>query len=94
MRPSEETQCDTNDKGEIINLFAGAYPVEDKDKVYSGDHHIKADDGVTIQLHRINVYDGNVSEGKLLRESVPVVAVWLPHEMTQDWIVLQTDGGG
>ncbi|MEM8556304.1 MAG: Z1 domain-containing protein [Bacteroidota bacterium] len=93
MRPGVQTQRGTNDKGEIINLFAGAYPVESRAKVYPGDRGIKADEGITIQLHRLDVYDGIVSEGNVLREDVPVVAVWVPREMTQDWIVQQTNGG-
>lgn len=44
-------------------------------------------DGVTIQIHRLDVYDGNVAEGRRLREDVPVVAVWVPGVMAQDWIV-------
>jgi len=93
MRPGVETQRGTNDKGEIMELFGGAYPVEGRDKVYPGDREIKADEGVTIQLHRLNVYDGKVSKGKVLGKDVPVVAVWVPREMTQDWLVQQRNGG-
>lgn len=87
MRPGEESRRGTNSKGEIGQLFQGAYPVEGRDKVYPGDRVIKADEGVTIQLHRLDVYDGNVSEGERLREDVPVVAVWMPKDMAQDWVV-------
>lgn len=93
MRPGVKTERGTTDKGEIINLFAGANPVEGKDKVYPGDREIKADEGVTIQLHRLDVYEGNVSEGKRLREDVPVVAVWVPREMAQDWVVQSATNG-
>ncbi len=94
MRPDVSTQRGTDDKGEIINLFAGAYPVEGRDKVYPGDRKIRAEGGVTIQLHRLDVYDGNVSEGDVLREDVPIVAVWVPQEMAQDWVVQAANGGG
>jgi hypothetical protein len=93
MRPGVETERGTTAKGEIINLFAGANPVEGKDKVYPGDRDIKADEGVTIQLHRLDVYEGNVSEGKRLRENVAVVAVWVPREMAQDWVVQSAASG-
>lgn len=93
MRPGEKSRRGTNSKGEIGQLFQGAYPVKGKDKVYPGDREIKAEDGVTIQLHRLDVYDGNVSEGKRLRKDVPVVAVWVPRGMAQDWVVQSATTG-
>lgn len=75
-----------NAKDEIPRLFQGPSPRTGE--TYPGDRKIKAPKGVTIQIHNL----------ELIREigenisNVPAVAVWLPKDVSSDWLV-QNQGG-
>jgi len=79
---TRERTLDAND--EIPQLFQGAYPVEHATRgtIYPGDRQIRADEGVSIQIHSLELVRG---ETRLV--GVPVVAVWLPAETARTWLV-------
>jgi hypothetical protein len=70
----------------LDNPFQGAHP-DKRGEIYPGDQAIHTDD-VTLQLHVIDLYDGLVADGKLIRASVPVVTLWLREELRDDQITL------
>lgn len=76
-----------NDDGEIPTLFQGAYPVEaaHRGEIYPGDERIRAADGITIQIHTLEVRQKN--RGPVIADYVPAVAVFVPASMSRDWLV-------
>lgn len=67
--------------GRIENLFQGAHP-DTRGAIYPGDRKIRRSDGLTIQIHQLNI-----EEAAGLISDVPTIAVWIPHGMTQDLVV-------
>ncbi len=90
MCPDEERRRGLDSDGEIKNLFQGEYPVEKarRGEIYPGDRAIKAETGLTMQIHRISLTDG----GQVVARDVPVVALWTPAEMAAD-VLVQNQGG-
>lgn len=85
MSPGTPRIRSLNEEDEIPNLFQGAHPVEPLERrgtIYPGDRQIRAPQGMTVQIHNLDV----VREQDRIR-SVPVVAVWVPREMARSWIV-------
>lgn len=81
-----------NDKSEIPNLFQGAspvYPPERRGEIYPGDRAIRAETGVTIQLHYLNIPD--FTEQNPDHRIVLNIALWIPHEMVGD-VIIQDQG--
>lgn len=76
-----------NEEQEIPTLFQGAnyFDTAHKDMVYPGDERERAAQGVTIQIHRLEVRQQN--RGDVIADNVPAVAVWLPQSMAKDWLV-------
>jgi hypothetical protein len=76
-----------NDDHEIPTLFQGANYADasHKDMVYPGDERERAAQGVTIQIHTLQVRQKD--RGPLIAENVPTVAVWIPRSMAQEWLV-------
>ena len=68
----------TNADNEIGQLFQGSNAATG----YPGDREIRGP-GLTIQIHTLNVKD---SSGHIISD-VPTVAVWVPAEMAQGWLV-------
>lgn len=84
-----------NARGDILNLFQGAAPVSPPDRrgeVYPGDRQIKADAGVTVQLHNLNIRNRESREIEI--QDVPTVAIWIPREIAAAGDVLVQDQGG
>lgn len=50
---------------------------------YPGDRALKAKEGVTIQLHTLNL----TKDHQVVHQNVPAVAVWVPAEMGRGWLV-------
>jgi hypothetical protein len=74
-----------------FQLFQGEAPVSPRERrgeVYPGDTNIKADTGLTIQIHYLELR----REGQTVFNDVPTIAVWVPREMERDWVV-QPQGG-
>jgi len=79
-----------DDDDEILNLFQGAYP-DNKGKIYPGDMKIRATQGLTIQIHYLSVGRGKSKDRTVIADNVPAVAVWMPREMSKDWLVQEQD---
>jgi len=76
-----------NDNQEIPTLFQGANYADaaHRDMVYPGDERERAAQGVTIQIHTLQVRQRD--RGPLIADNVPTVAVWIPQSMAQEWLV-------
>jgi hypothetical protein len=76
-----------NDDDEIPTLFQGANYADAarKDTVYPGDDKERAAQGVTVQLHTLQVRQ--MGQGDVIADNVPTVAVWVPQSMAEDWLV-------
>ena len=86
MSPSEHRERGVDDEGRILNLFQGAAPVEpvsERGRVYPGDRQIRCEQGLTVQIHNLTV----TRRGERLVQNVPTVAVWVPREMSRQWLV-------
>lgn len=76
-----------NDEDEIPTLFQGANYADagHKDMVYPGDDKERAAQGVTVQLHTLQVRQKG--QGAVIADDVSTVAVWIPQSMAEDWLV-------
>ncbi len=76
-----------NDDEEIPTLFQGANYADTahKDMVYPGDERERASQGITIQIHTLQVRQKD--RGPLIADNVPTVAVWIPQSMAKEWLV-------
>lgn len=68
-----------NMDNEISQLFQG----KNERTGYPGDREIRGS-GLTIQIHNLNIVN---SEDFLMASNVPTVAVWVPSEMAEGWLV-------
>ena len=85
MSPSEKRQRRVRDNGEIHNLYQGEAPVrpiERRGEIYPGDRALHDNDNVSIQIHIINL----MRQGNVIKESVPIIAVWVPARLAIPWI--------
>lgn len=87
MSKGKERARSVNDDEEIPTLFQGANYADPghKDMVYPGDDGIRADSGLTIQIHTLQVRQKD--RGSVIASDVPTIAVWVPAEMANDWLV-------
>lgn len=83
-RPRERKLTDND---EVENFFQGSNSVGGE-LTYPGDRQIRAENGLTIQIRRLNL----TQDKKIVADDVPSVAVWVPKELSEDW-VLQDQGG-
>jgi hypothetical protein len=76
-----------NDEEEIPTLFQGANYADaaHKDMVYPGDERERPAQGITIQIHTLQVRQKD--RGPLIADNVPTVAVWVPQSMAKEWLV-------
>jgi hypothetical protein len=84
-----------NNDGRILNLFQGAYPVAPKDKqgsIYPGDQSIHSPDSVTVQVHKLTLTRGKGPAKTVVRENVPVLAIWLPRRLAKPWLIQDQPG--
>jgi len=88
MRPGITTARGTDEAGvQITELFQGAWPVDGEEKIYLGDRSVRSPDGLTLQLHVLDIYKGRVDRGHQIEVTVPTIAVWVPREMAAPWVV-------
>lgn len=87
MSKGSERMRSVNDNEEIPTLFQGANYADaaHRDEVYPGDEGIRAAQGLTIQIHTLEVRQKN--RGPIIGSRVPTVAVWVPSVMSRDWLV-------
>lgn len=83
-----------NGSNTIKQLFQGKNP-KSGEVIYPGDHEIKNENLVTMQIHRLhlNDADGNniIDEnGSILYDDVPSIAIWFPENIGKD-ILRQPD---
>ena len=84
-RPRARRQRGVKDNGEIYELYQGAAPVnpiERRGDVYPGDRALHDDETVSIQIHMLDL----TQQGNLVKESVPVIAVWVPERLGISWV--------
>lgn len=85
MSPGARRQRGVTNDGKISELFQGADPVnpiERRGDVYPGDREIHDDNTVSIQIHTLYL----TQQGNIVKESVPVIAVWVPERLGTPWI--------
>jgi hypothetical protein len=87
MSKGGERVRSVNDDEEIPTLFQGANYADaaHRDEIYPGDERVRANQGLTIQIHTLRVRQPN--RGALIADHVPAVAVWVPAAMSRDWLV-------
>jgi hypothetical protein len=87
MSKGKERVRSVNEDQEIPTLFQGANYADDahKDMVYPGDDSIRAENGLTIQIHTLRVRQ--TDRGEEIASDVPAIAVWVPAEMAKDWLL-------
>ncbi|PYX57973.1 MAG: hypothetical protein DMG76_10425 [Acidobacteria bacterium] len=87
MSGGSERLRSVNDDDEIPTLFQGANYADaaHRDEIYPGDDRIRPVDGLTIQIHTLEVRQKN--RGPVIARDVPTVAVWVPAVMARDWLV-------
>jgi hypothetical protein len=71
--------------GKIPHIFQGPTPAHKPYKMgelYPGDAQIRAEAGISIQIHNLNIARGE----KIIAQNVPVVAVWMPRDVNADWL--------
>lgn len=82
-----------SDSGEISNLFQGESPVSPRNlrgSVYPGDRNIHHPSQVTIQFHSLDLTD--TRGGRVVAQNVPVLAVWIPSRIGENWLVQEVQG--
>ncbi|MGE5554251.1 MAG: Z1 domain-containing protein [Betaproteobacteria bacterium] len=89
MSPNVPRERGVDENGEIAQLFQGPHP-DKNGEIYPGDRGVRAPEGLTVQIHLLQtVHDrGN----QALAHDVPVLAAWVPEEMSADWVT-QNQGG-
>ena len=87
MSKGHERVRSVNDDEEIPTLFQGANyaDVAHRDEVYPGDDGVRATQGLTIQIHTLEVREQG--RGPVIAGRVPTLAVWVPSSMRRDWLV-------
>lgn len=86
MSPAIRRQRGIDENGEVTNLFQGEFPVyprERRGEVYPGDRAIRDISNVTVQIHMLDLIQNN----NVIKENVPVIAVWVPTRLGRGWIV-------
>lgn len=68
---------------EIPNLFQGPNP--GRDRTYPGDREIRAENRLTVQVHRLRLLEHGSTTVRA--QDVPTIAVWVPAVMAEDWVV-------
>jgi hypothetical protein len=68
--------------GRISELFQGPTRTASGEYSYPGDAAFRDDDLVTIQIHSLNLRQGEAT----VAQQVPVIAIWVPQRMSIDWV--------
>ena len=83
MRPGQQTYRSLNAAGDMRNLHQGPGK-QGGEQTYPGDFNIKSATGVTIQIHSVDIRD---TAGTVLSTNVPVIAVWIPTELSKPFLI-------
>jgi len=85
MSPRTGRERGVDGSGEVTNLFQGQAPVNPparRGEVYPGDRAVREEGHVTVQIHTLDL----TRDGSVVRENVPVLAVWVPSRLAVGWI--------
>lgn len=85
MSPRTGRERGVDGSGEVTNLFQGQAPVNPparRGEVYPGDRAVREEGHVTVQIHTLDL----TRDGSVVRENVPVLAVWVPSRFAVGWI--------
>ncbi len=87
MSKGGERMRSVGDDETIPTLFQGPNYADaaHQDEVYPGDERVRTVDGLTIQIHTLEVRQKG--RGPVIASQVPTVAVWVPASMSRDWLV-------
>jgi hypothetical protein len=85
MRPGQHVPRGLSAAGDMRNLHQGPGRSGGV-QTYPGDFHTKALTGVTVQIHNVEIHDAS---GTTLATDVPVLAVWIPNELSQPFLIQQ-----
>jgi hypothetical protein len=85
-----ERRLDSKGHNEIQELFQGKNP-RTGPVIYPGDREIRDDDRLCIQIHRLQINDGNGEDivdeqGNIKFHDVPTLAIWVPQRIAKDII--------
>lgn len=86
ISPDARRERGVDDDDCILNLFQGAYPVNpptERGRIYPGDRAIRARHGLTVQIHSVAIKQ----PGGRTIDNVPTAAIWVPREMSRQWVV-------
>lgn len=89
MSPTARRRRSVDEHGEVTNLFQGAAPVQPRERrgeIYPGDMAIRDDENVTIQIHELDLTHEKAGITRVVMESVPVIAVWVPARLARGWL--------
>jgi hypothetical protein len=91
MSPTERRRRGVDENGEVTNLFQGEAPVNPRERrgeVYPGDRAIREDGRVTIQIHTLDLTQGDEGRGnrRVMMENVPVISLWVPARLARGWL--------
>lgn len=95
MSPAARRQRGVDENGEVTNIFQGAAPVHPRERrgeVYPGDQAIRENDQVTVQIHMLDLTREEGSTTTVIKESVPVVTVWVPARLAAGWLAQHQPG--
>jgi len=80
------------ENNQVNQLFQGVQYDSQRRETYPGDHRIRADAGITVQMSYLDFGPRNAPRNSLIAENVPMIAVWIPAVLSQDAVV-QPQGG-
>jgi hypothetical protein len=83
MRPGQCVPRGLSTAGDMRNLHQGPGRSGGV-QTYFGDFNIKAQTGVTVQIHNVEIHDASKTT---LATDVPVLAVWIPAELAQPFLI-------
>jgi hypothetical protein len=69
--------------GQVDNIFQGSNRSVGDPDYYLGDNKLHRAENVTVQLRRLDLTENST----VIESDIPVLAVWLPRKMEQDWLV-------
>ncbi len=95
MSPASRRRRGIDENGEVTNLFQGAAPVQPRERrgeVYPGDRFFFFYVNVTIEIYTLDLTREEGGAQRVIMESVPVLAVWVPARMARGWLHQEQPG--
>lgn len=84
MNPDEGSERAVNaGSSQIANIFQGSNRSPGDPQYYPGDRAIRREENLSVQLRRLRLTE----HGSEIMADVPVLAIWVPDKMGQEWLV-------